>query len=231
MNLSPTSGDDPENVRENYRRLLHALGSENAHRLVLSHQSHTDHIRLVSEADAGKGFAVPRDYEDVDGLMTNLSGIPLVTMYADCVPLLFLDPVHKAIATSHSGWRGTVQEIGRKTVEQMTARFGSDPKDILAAILPCIGPCCYEVDAPLYDAFANLPCLDARQILTPVPGKSEHYMLDLPRANAQILLAAGITREHLTVTDLCTHCNAHVFHSHRATGGMRGNLAAVIELV
>ena len=230
MNLSPANGDDPAAVQENYRRLFRALGSDHANRLVLSHQTHTDHIRLVTESDAGKGFHIPRDYENVDGLMTNRPGLPLVTMYADCVPLLFLDPVRKAVASVHSGWRGTVQQIGRKAVEQMRRHFGSDPKDLLAAILPCIGPCCYQVDAPLYEAFSKVPCLNTEEILTPVPGDPSHFMLDLPRANREILLDAGITPDHLTVTDLCTHCHANVFHSHRATGGMRGNLAAVIEL-
>lgn len=228
MNISFTNGDDISAVKENCRRLFAAIGSENHERLVLSRQEHTDIIRVVTEEDAGKGFTKERDYTEVDGMITNLPGIPLVTLYADCVPLIFLDPVKKVIGTAHSGWKGTVQEIGRKTVEKMGAVYGCDPSDIIAAILPCIGKCCYEVDMPLFDAFSKVEYVNVDEIMTPV-GEGK-FMLDLVEANRQILLAAGILPEHLTVTDVCTCCNADTLHSHRATGGMRGNLAAVIEL-
>lgn len=229
MNISFTNGDDAQAVRENCRRLFAAIGSESCERMVMSRQEHTDIIRVVTEEDAGKGYAKERDYTEVDGMITNLAGIPLVTLYADCVPLIFLDPVKKVIGTSHSGWKGTVQEIGRKAVEKMGAVYGCDPSDIIAAILPCIGKCCYEVDTPLYEAFSKVECVNVDAVMTPVSeGK---FMLDLVEANRQILLSAGILPEHLTVTDVCTCCNADTLHSHRATGGMRGNLAAVIELI
>ena len=228
MNLSFGNGDRPEDARENFRRFFAAVGSDET-RAVLSRQEHTDHIRTVTAADAGKGIVRERDYTAVDGMITNLPRLPLVTLYADCVPLLFLDPVKRAVASVHSGWRGTVRQIGRRAVEAMQTEYGSDPADILAAILPCIGSCCYEVDQPVYHAFSEVDCINAADVLTPagIPGR---YMLDLPKANQQILLAAGITEGHLTVSDVCTCCNADTLHSHRATGGMRGNLAAMIEL-
>ena len=228
MNISFTNGDDRENVQENCRRLLTAIGSKNCDDLVLSRQEHTDNIRIITREDAGKGFRRERDYNAVDGLITDLPGIPLVTLYADCVPLIFLDPVKKVIASSHSGWKGTVLQIGKKTVQKMQSEFGCDPGDIIAAILPCIGKCCYEVDTPLFEAFSKVDCLDATEIMTP-KGEGK-YMLDLPKANEKILIWAGIRPENLTVTDVCTCCNADTLHSHRATGGHRGNLAAVIEL-
>ncbi len=228
MNLSFGNGDRPEASRENFRRFFAAVGSDET-RAVLSRQEHTDHIRTVTEADMGKGIVRERDYTAVDGMITNLPRLPLVTLYADCVPLLFLDPVKRAVASVHSGWRGTVQQIGRRAVERLGEEYGSSPADILAAILPCIGPCCYEVDEPVYDAFSKIDCIDTASILTPA-GERGKYMLNLPEANRQILLAAGIAPEHLTVTDVCTCCNADTLHSHRATGGMRGNLAAMIEL-
>lgn len=228
MNISFTNGDDPERVRENCRRLLSAIGSQSCDRLVLSRQEHTANVRIVSEADAGKGYSKLRDYTAVDGLITNLPDTPLVTLYADCVPLIFLDPVRRVIGTAHSGWRGTVQQIGRVTVERMQEHFGCKASDILAAILPCIGKCCYEVDRPVYDAFAKVDCFAPSDVLTPIG--EEKYMLDLVEANRRILLSAGIAPQHLTVTDVCTCCNADTLHSHRATAGHRGNLAAVIEL-
>ena len=227
MNLSFGNGDRPEDASENFRRFFAAVGSDER-RAVLSRQEHTDHIRTVTAADAGKGIIRERDYTAVDGMITNQPCLPLVTLYADCVPLLFLDPVKKAIASVHSGWRGTVQQIGRRAVERMQAEYDSDPGDILAAVLPCIGPCCYEVDEPVYTAFSKAG-LDDGRILIPA-GRRGKYMLDLPEANRRILLAAGIAEAHLTVTDVCTCCNADTLHSHRATGGMRGNLAAMIEL-
>ena len=107
LNLSFDRGDDPEAVRENFRRIGAAIGVR-CEDMVLSQQTHTTNIRLVTEEDRGKGITKERDYTDVDGLVTNVPGICLVTSYADCVPLYFVDPVKKAIGLSHSGWRGTV---------------------------------------------------------------------------------------------------------------------------
>ena len=89
-------------------------------------------------------------------MVTDKPGIILATSFADCVPLFFVDPVHKAIGNTHSGWRGTVGMIGKKTVDKMTEAFGCNPKDIKAAICPSIGPCCFEVDAPVYEEFLKL---------------------------------------------------------------------------
>lgn len=133
MNLSFTRGDREENVRENFRRMGRAIGfiPEN---LVLSDQTHTDHVRLMTEADRGKGYTKPLDYQDVDGMVTDVPGLVLTTFYADCVPLYFVDPVHRAIGLSHSGWKGTVKRIGAVTLEKMSAAFGTRPEDVRAAI-------------------------------------------------------------------------------------------------
>ena len=111
MNLSFSRGDDPECVRENYRRIGEVLGTDPEH-MVASKQTHTTKIRLVTEADLGNGITGHSAYDDVDGLATDIPGIALVTFYADCVPLYFVDPVKKAIGLAHSGWRGTVAGMG-----------------------------------------------------------------------------------------------------------------------
>ena len=129
MNLSFTRGDDEVAVRENYRRIAAALGTD-AKQFVCSDQTHTTNVRRVTKADAGKGVVIPKDYTDVDGLITNEPGIVLSTFYADCVPLYFVDPVHRAIGLSHSGWRGTVNKMGRATIEAMTREFGSRAADL-----------------------------------------------------------------------------------------------------
>lgn len=152
MNLSYTRGDEREAVDENYRRIATCLGSS-VEDMVCSDQTHTDHVRLVTAADRGKGVIRPKDYTDVDGLITQERGIVLCTFFADCVPLFFVDPVRGAIGLSHSGWRGTVQKIGKKTVEEMGKAFGSEPKDIHAAIGPSICQDCYEVSGDVIEEF------------------------------------------------------------------------------
>ncbi len=226
MNMSFNSGDTRENVEKNYEILCGAVGIKTEN-LVLSKQTHTNNVRIVIAEDKGTGFSKP-SFEDVDGLITNERNVALVTQYADCTPLLFCDPVQGVIATSHAGWRGTVKLIGKVTVEKMVSDFGCRRENIIAAIGPCIGPCCYEVDDPVYSAFLPLR-LELDRIFTP---KNEgHYMLDLREANKQILLKSGIREENLDIADICTCCNCNELHSHRATNGKRGNLAAIIELI
>ena len=129
MNTSFSGGDDFDAVEENYRRLCGAVGI-NIENLVLSRQTHTNNVRAVTKADCGTGY-IKSSFTDVDGLITNESGVALVTQYADCTPLLFCDPVKRVCATSHAGWRGTVSQIGKVTVEKMVNEFGCNPDDIM----------------------------------------------------------------------------------------------------
>lgn len=227
MNLSFTNGDNRENVLENYSRLCNCVGID-IENLVLSKQTHTSNLKTVTKKDCGTGI-FKGSFSDIDGLITNESGVALVTQYADCTPLLFCDPVKKVIATSHAGWRGTVKQIGKKTVEKMTADFGCNPKDIIACIGPCILECCYEVDMPVYNNFKKIDYLDLNKIFN--KKEDGKFMLSLVEANRQILLNAGILEKNMDLTDICTCCNANELHSHRATNGERGNLAAIIELI
>ena len=228
MNLGVSRGDDPEAVLENYRRIANVLHMP-WERMVLSHQTHTTNIRVVTGKDAGAGLVKKRDYENVDGLITNIPNLPLVTFYADCVPLYFVDPVHRAIGLSHSGWRGTVNRMGQCTVEAMKAEYHSRPEDILACIGPSICSECYEIGEEVAQEFekAFLPAQN-EQILKQKPdGK---YLLNLWKANEIILLEAGIKKEHLAITDVCTKCNPDLLYSHRVMGNQRGNLAAFLCL-
>ncbi len=227
LSFSDERGDKKENVRENYLRLCTAVGikSEN---LVLSKQTHTNNVKIVSKEHCGTGISKP-SFCDVDGLITNEQGVALVTQYADCTPLLFCDPIKKVIATSHAGWRGTVKLIGKVTVEKMVNDFGCEPKNIIAAIGPCIGQCCYEVDDPVFSEFKKLGFLELDKIFkSKTNGK---YMLNLVEANRQILLNSGIPNTNIDLSDICTCCNSEDLFSHRASKGKRGNLAAIIELI
>ena len=133
--------------------------------MVLSWQTHTTNVRAVTEEDAGKGIWRERDYQDVDGLVTNVPGITLVTFFADCVPLYVIDPVHRAIGLSHSGWRGTVERMGEKTLKVMEKEYGTRAEDVVVGIGPSICQDCFEVGPEVADAFAGafqkekLPCL------------------------------------------------------------------------
>jgi len=228
MNFTFARGDNPDHVLENYRRIGKALGVD-VGKMVLSYQTHTTNVRVVTEEDAGKGVVKERDYKDVDGLITNVPGITLVTFYADCVPLYFLDPVHKAIGLSHSGWRGTVKRMGEITVKKMAEVFGTGAEDMIACIGPSICKDCYEVGSEVAGEFMQE--FDRRhwgEILA--PKENGKYLLDLWRANELVLLEAGVRKENIQVTDICTHCNSDQLFSHRTSGNERGNLGAFMGL-
>lgn len=228
MNLNFKRGDDPDAVMENYRRMAAALNMR-VEDMVLSDQTHTTNVRVITEEDRGKGILKPQDYSDVDGMITNVPGIVLVTSYADCVPLYFVDPVRKAIGLSHSGWKGTVGHIGQKTVWKMHEVYGSEPKDIVAAIGPSICQSCYEVSDDVAEAFrANFTADEAADIL--LDKGNGKYQLDLWKANEIVLLEAGIQKEKLQITDICTRCNPEYLFSHRIMGNERGNLAAFLGI-
>lgn len=225
MNLSFSRGDDPEAVMENYRRIGAVLGVA-PDRMVASRQTHTTNIHLVTASDLGNGITKPSAYEDIDGLATNIPGIALVTFYADCVPLYFVDPVHHAIGLAHSGWRGTVSRMGERMVQFMQEQFHSEPRDLVAAIGPSICVDCYEVSEEVAEQFrVGFP----ENVLQKgkMPGK---YQLNLWEANRSILLKAGLLQEHIAVTDVCTCHNPEYLFSHRASHGQRGNLAAFLAL-
>ncbi len=226
MNMGFYTGDNRENVVKNYELLCDCVGIDTSH-LVLSRQTHTNNVKIVDESHCGVGYT-RESFQDIDGLITNRPNVALVTQYADCTPLIFCDPNKKVIATSHSGWRGTVQEIGKVTVEKMVLNFGCKTEDIIACIGPCIHKCCYEVDAPVYNEFKKLSYLQLNKIFT--DNGSGKYMLDMVEANKQILINAGISDDNIEVSDLCTQCSCDMLHSHRATGGKRGTIGVIIEL-
>lgn len=228
MNLSFTRGDDEAAVRENYYRIAKSIGVK-CENMVLSQQTHTTNVRVVTEKDKGKGIVKPLDYTDVDGMVTNIHGICLVTFYADCVPLYFVDPVQKAIGLSHSGWRGTVGKIGKETIRKMKEQYGSDPKDILAAVGPSICKDCYEVSEDVILEFQkNFKERYWKDLF--YRKENGKYQLDLWKANEIIFKESGILPEHIAVTNVCTHCNSEILYSHRTSGDRRGNLAAFLAL-
>lgn len=227
MNLSFTRGDEKEDVMENYKRLAEAL-DVSLENFVFTDQTHTTNVLQVTEKDAGKGILRERDYQDVDGLITNVKGLVLSTFFADCVPLYFVDPVHEAIGMSHSGWRGTVRRMGKATIEAMEQAFGTKPSDLICAIGPSICQDCYEVSEDVAEEFKSaFPGYEREILLEKGNGK---YQLDLWKANEIVLEEAGVEKEHIAVTNLCTCCNPNLLFSHRASHGKRGNLGGFLCL-
>ena len=222
MNLSYARGDDEASVDENFRRIGQAIGFDEK-KLVFSNQIHDTKIKTVGKEDCGKVMT------GMDGLVTDVPGIPLYTGYADCVPLFFFDPVKKVAALAHSGWKGTVGRIGEKMVMHMKDGYECRPEDIVAAVGPSICRDCYEVSEDVaeqfikeFSAHPEEEFLDRKE--------NDKYQLDLWKANEIILTEAGILKENLDITDLCTCCNSDALFSHRATKGKRGNLGAFIVL-
>lgn len=226
MNISTTRGDAPEAVEENKRRLAGAMGVK-VEDFTFTYQTHTTNVAVVREEDRGTRFM------ETDGMVTNVPGICLVTFYADCVPLYFVDPVKKVIGLSHSGWRGTVHKMGKVTVEKMEEVYGTNPADVVAAVGPSICQDCYEVSGDVIAKFRDsFEECHWQQLFYQKEEQREagKYQLNLWKANELVLKEAGIPEDQIAVTNLCTHCNPNVLFSHRATGGKRGNLSAFLAL-
>lgn len=245
LNFSYIRGDDSASVTENYRRMAMVFGKE-CKDFVTTDQTHTTNIRVVTKEDAGKGITKDRDYSDIDGLITNEKGLILSCFFADCVPLFFVDKEKQVIGMAHSGWRGTVNQMGACMVRKMQEMFGCNPADIIACIGPSICRDCYEISDEVAVQFkegfwkqTNVEefCNEAltqknysnQELL--IPGKEAgKWQLDLWLANFAVLRSAGIPIDNISVTDICTCCNAPYLFSHRASNGKRGNLGAFIML-
>jgi YfiH family protein len=231
MNLGVDFGenaDDPLNIEENFRRIANSISIDPAS-IVVSAQVHKTNIRLVDADDCGKGLYRLRDYDEIDGLITNTPNVTLVTKYADCVPLLFADTRKKAIGLTHSGWRGTVHKIGKITVENMQEQFGSNPKDIIAVIGPSICRDCYEVgEETAWEFKTAFPNSADKSII--ITNNSGRYQCDLWKANREVLLEGGLLPENITICGVCTSCHSDLLFSHRKSGGKRGSLAAFLAI-
>ena len=227
MNLGFGRNDLPENVVKNHEIIANAIGF-NPENIVASKQTHTTNVKIVSKKDCGKGIYRERDYDDVDGMITNEKGIVLATYFADCVPLYMVDTKNKAIGLSHSGWRGTVGKIGKVTLDLMKETYGTNPKDVIACIGPSICRDCYEVSEDVATEFEAAFKGREKDILTN-KGNGK-YQLDLWECNYIIFKECGVYEENIHMPDICTCHNMEMMFSHRATQGRRGNLAAFLSI-
>ncbi|GMK40159.1 laccase domain protein [Paenibacillus sp. CCS19] len=233
LNMGLHVGDRDEDVVTNRKRLTDALGWPFT-AFTCAEQVHSDSVHIVTAEDIGRGRDSRQSaLQDTDALVTNVRGVLLASFYADCVPLYFYDPVHKAVGLAHAGWKGTASEIACRTVETMQQAFGTDPSQLLGAIGPAIGGCCYEVDGPvigrmesLCSGFAGTPAVES-MIRRTQDGKA---MLDLKEINRQIMIKAGILPTHIELSSWCTSCRSDLLFSHRAEHGATGRMASWIGM-
>ena len=220
LNIAMHRGDAPENVEKNYAILADALDFD-VNQLVLTRQTHSDIVRVVTKSDAcGLDYHL---YPECDALITNDAGCALVVFTADCTPILLWDSTTGAVGAVHAGWRGTAADIAGKTVRAMQSEFGCNPRNIRAAIGPNIGACCFETDSDVPKAIIETFGNDAAAFITK---SGEKYHVDLKAVNALALRRAGV--ESIEISDNCTMCDPQRFWSHRVTGINRGSQGAVI---
>ena len=217
--------DDPAHVRENYRRFCAALGAD-MEKLTLSKQVHEDTVRHVTAEDAGKGLLHPTDYT-ADALVTNEPGMSLMVFSADCIILLFHDPVTGSIGATHAGWRGTALDLPAKTVKEMGRLFGAKPENIRVAIGAGIGPCCFETHDDVPDALRAAFGSGVESFIAPRGAK---WTVDLKAVNAWRLQEAGVPAQQIDILSTCTACHTDMYWSHRITGDKRGVQGALIGL-
>lgn len=226
LNLGFNRNDDRQNVLENYKIIAAAIGV-NPENMVLSRQVHDIRIKEVGVDDQGKGIFKDNDLFGYDGLMTNKKNVALVTFYADCVPVFFIDPNKKAIAISHSGWRGTVKEIAAETIKSMKNAYGSRPEDIETAIGPSIGQCCFEVGGEVYEEFKSKLPWSAKFCRKT---KEDKWNIGLQQIIKESLMNSGVKEDNINLSGICTKCNKATFFSHRGDNGKTGSLAAIMQL-
>jgi YfiH family protein len=214
LNLTKGTGDDPEAVEQNLRRVAETFGTQRE-ALVSPNQRHTTRAETVTEIDRGRVVL------ETDTLLTRDAKVPLLLRYADCTPIMLYDPQSKAFAVVHSGWRGTVAGAVPAAIKAMSEAFDTRPAEIVAGVGPSIGPCCYEVGDEV--AAAAREAFDDAEALLPRNGSGRHHF-DLWQANRRWLIEAGVRQ--IEVAEICTACHQADFFSYRGGKGRTGHFGA-----
>jgi len=229
LNLGQNVGDDRAAVEKNRRRFFGAFGIDPG-RVVRARQVHGDGVLQVDAGlteRAGFPHCLVEERAEFDALITDLPGLALVVSTADCLPILIHDPVHRAVAAVHAGWRGTAKRIAARAIAAMSEAYGTDPSDCRTAIGPGIRRCCFEVDAAVTEAMAAaLPNWNAHA----TANRSGHWLLDLAGVNRTLLEDAGVLPGRIEDVGLCTSCRNDLFFSHRAEKGRTGRMMNFILL-
>jgi YfiH family protein len=215
LNFSKREGDNNDNVRQNWEIIAEAFNLH-VEQFFVVYQVHGDRILIVDHTNMD---VLKHERHQFDAIITNKPGLAIGIKTADCVPVFLADRTRRVIGVVHAGWRGTSLNISAKAVNAFTGRFSSRPDDMIAAIGPAIGPCCYQVDETVFNALTENG--DWKSAFTPCNEKGK-WMLDLLSANRRQLLQAGIPPENIFSSDICTSCLKALFYSHRGEGGKTG---------
>lgn len=223
LNLGLHTGDHPRAVVANRNILFAALGMRQD-RVFTLNQVHGDRVVVIQDEDDLRR----KRGADADAVITHLNNVVLTCFFADCQGIYIFDPAHRVIALAHAGWRGTVARIAEKCLQVMVRVYGSRPGDCLAAISPAAGVCCYEVGDDV--------CLAVREAF---PGEWKNLLVrkengrlyfGMSLANFRVLQEAGVKRENIIDSGLCTICRQDLFFSYRGSGGTTGRMAALLSL-
>ncbi|MDH6429934.1 MULTISPECIES: peptidoglycan editing factor PgeF [unclassified Paenibacillus] len=238
LNCAFHVGDAPEDVLSNRRALAEALDFK-PEAWTCGEQTHGSEIAVVREVDRGRGQQDRASaFQATDGLLTDVPGVLLTSFYADCVPLYFYDPVRRVVGLAHAGWKGTVAQIAAAMVSKLQTVYGSHPHDIVAAIGPSIGDCCYEVDDYVMEHVRQLEgslnegieTFDAVELYRASETDQSKYLLNLKEMNRRIMIKAGILPTHIECTTWCTSCNRDLFFSYRKENGITGRMTSWIGI-
>ena len=235
LNASISTGDDPATVAENQRLIsetvrlpLRAARPVHGADVVEMNPDDSDWLPIYGPVRMRATTA--------DAMLTRAPGLGVFWAFADCTPILLYDPIQRAVALAHAGWRGTSLAVAMRAVQAMTARYGTQPSDLLAGIGPAIGGCCYEVGEGVRERFRATPdawqsaCFAERAIASDDGTPATRLFLNLWESNRRQLVAAGLSEDHIELAELCTGCRTDLFYSHRIEQGQTGRFGVVIGL-
>ncbi len=217
----------PDNMAIENREALANQFNLELNNFVFANQIHSNKVTLITDIHKGLG-TIQREtaIADTDAMITNYPNICIMSQSADCVPILFYDPVKNVIASAHAGWKGTVARIAENVVKYFVENYNSNPTDLVVGIGPCIGTCCYEVGEEVIEQ-AKSSLKNADGLFTVIP-KFKNPVFDLVKANYNILIELGLNPENIETANICTKCNNEMFFSARA--GDKGRFGAFISL-
>ena len=222
FSLALHTGEEQKKIIENREKIALLLSSKNDLHFVVAKQTHSDHIKVLTRTET-KGWNTMEDaIDDCDALITAEKGVILTILTADCVPILLYDPVKEVVAAVHAGWKGTQAQIVAKTVIKMKEQFDCHEDNIVAAVGPSIGKCCYEVGEEVAKHFFDIPHAFIQ--------KGEKYMLDLPYINKYQLLDAGLKETNIEMSNVCTACEVEDYFSYRKEQGCSGRFMSMIGM-
>jgi YfiH family protein len=192
----------------------------NINNLTSNIQIHSDIVNKIDEGNIGQKL-------EGDALITNIPNVPLLIFTADCVPIAIIDKKNKAIGLAHAGWRGTYDEIAKKTIEKMKENYNTNSEDLVCMIGPSIGACCYEVSKDLVEKF-NMNFTNSNEKFYTI--EEDRYKLDLWKVNEYILKECGVKEDNIVNLNLCTSCNSDKFHSYRKHNQTLKRIGTILQI-